>query len=129
MSLPDEWRQIDKPGREDITLFISGDGSAWEYVGQLLHGTPLVPTPCTGLTCEAEIRTDQDNGLLELTSEFSSPSTGVFKVSASQGAVTGLLASDTAARGAKFKLGRWQFAVIDGPDRFVILHGDAWGLR
>jgi hypothetical protein len=129
MSLPDEWRQIEKPGREDITLFISGDGSAWEYVGQLLHGTPLTPTPCTGLTCESEIRTDQDNALLQLAAEFTDAANGLFKISTSQDGVTGLLTSDTAVRGAKFKLGRWQLAVVDAGKRFVVMHGDVWGIR
>jgi hypothetical protein len=129
MSLPDEWREIEKPGKEDITLFVSGDGSSWEYVGQLLNGTPLLPTDCTGLTCEAEIRTDADNALLELTASLTTPASGVFKVSADNSAVTGLLAADSPARGARFKLGRWQFAVIDGTDRFVVLHGDVWGIR
>jgi hypothetical protein len=129
MSLPDEWRQIDKPGKEDITLFVSGDGSAWEYVGQLLNGTPLLPTNCTGLTCEAEIRTDKDDALLALTASFTTEAFGVFKVSATHESVTGLLTSDTAVRGARFKLGRWQFAVVDGSERFVVLHGDVWGIR
>lgn len=129
MALPDEWRQIEKPGKEDITLFVSGDGSAWEYVGQLLHGTPLAPTPCTGLTCEAEIRTDKDNALLTLTAVFTTEASGIFKLSTSQDSVVGLLASDAAVRGARFKLGRWQLAVVDGLDRFVVLHGDVWGIR
>jgi hypothetical protein len=129
MSLPDEWRQIDKPGREDITLFVSGDGSAWEYVGQLLNGTPLLPTNCAGLTCESEIRTDKDDALLSLTAVFTTEASGIFKISTTQESVIGLLASDTAVRGAKFKLGRWQLAVIDGADRFVVLHGDVWGIR
>jgi len=129
MTLPDEWRQIEKPGREDITVFVSGDGSAWEYVGQLLNGTPLVPTDCTGLTCEAEIRTDVDNALLTLTADFTTIASGIFKLSTTQESVIGLLSSDSPPRGAKFKIGRWQFAVIDGTDRFVVIHGDVWGIR
>jgi hypothetical protein len=129
MSLPSEWREIEKAGKEDITLFVSGDGSSWEYVGQLLNGTPLLPTDCTGLTCQAEIRNDEDNALLEMTSSFTTPASGIFKVSADNSAVTGLLAEDAPIRGARFKIGRWQFAVIDGADRFVVLHGDVWGIR
>jgi len=129
MALPSEWREIERPGREDITLYVSGDGSSWEYVGQLKHGDPIAPTDCTGLTCEAEIRSDGDDAVMSLGASFTSEATGVFKLTASNSSVIALLPSDAPPKGARIKIGRWQFAVNDGTDRFVLMSGDVWGLR
>jgi hypothetical protein len=130
MSLPDDWREIEKPGKLDINLFISSDGSAWEYQGQIKHGDPIAPTNCTGLTLESEIRTASDDHLSDITAAFTSEAIGVFKLSLTAEQVCAIIPpADAALNGQRIKLGRYYLAVIDGADRFVIQHGDVWGIR
>ena len=130
MALPDAWRQIEKPGDESITLFVSGDSSNWEYAGQLQNGTPLAPTNCAGLTLQAEIRTEADIAIATITAAFTTAATGAFKLSLTNDEVNAIvLPDDTPLKTGRVLIGRWQMAVVDGTDRFVVLAGNVWGKR
>jgi hypothetical protein len=127
--LPLEWHQIEAPGREPISFFISGDGGArWDQFTIL--DASSVPCNLTGCSIAAEIRTDDDNLLATLTAQITDPTNGVCRVS-STAAVNAALAlpDDAPLNGVRIRLGRYSVFITDSAGRWCIKAGDAYGIR
>jgi hypothetical protein len=127
--LPLEWHQIEAPGREPLSFFISGDGGArWDQFTILDAST--VACNLTGCSIAAEIRSDDDTLVATLTAQIIDAANGVCRVSSTAAVNSALpLPQDSPMNGAKIRLGRYSVFVTDSAGRWCIKAGDAYGIR
>ena len=127
--LPAEWHEIEAPGREDMSFFISGDGADRWDVFQI-QGSNGIGLDLTGCSIAAEIRDDADNAVATLAASFTTVATGICRVSTTAAISAALpLPDDSPIRGAKIKLGRYAYFITDSAGRWCVKAGDAYGIR
>lgn len=127
--LPDVWHEIASPGREDLDFFVSGDGGARWDVFQIKDDSGAA-CDITGCSLSAEIRSETDDHIATLTSQITSPSTGLCRVSSTAAVNAAMpIPDDAPIRGARIKLGRYSYFITDSAGRWCIKAGDAYGIR
>lgn len=127
--LPDEWHQIDGPGREPLEFWVGGDGGDRHDVFQLLDSLGA-PVPCNGLTVEAEIRDDDNQLVAPLEASFDNESLGIVLVASSADANAAMANACVALpRGGRQRLGQYTVYITDSLGRWPIKSGDANGVR
>lgn len=129
MALSDTIKRISKPGRyRPIEIFIGGAGQSFQRDFQILVSGS--PEPLSGVTPSAEIRSLDDNLLVEMICSVTDAVNGWVSMQLTRQAADAISWPDDGPKNGNRALrGRWHLRLDDGVTSMPIACGDVWVTR
>lgn len=123
--LSDTIKRTTKPGRMPIELFVGGEAQSFQRDIQILVGDPATAEPLTDVTPSAEIRSLEDDLLVEMTCTVTDAANGWVRVSLTAAQANAITwPDDGPIRGSRAVRGRWHLRLDDGTTNMPVIAGD-----
>jgi hypothetical protein len=123
MALSTAIKQIERPGRLPIEIYVGGDGQSYQQGFTITVDS--VAENLTGVTPTAEIRTLDDSLLATMTAEVVSAAAGTVRISMTRAAADAIeWPPNGPILGQRSIRGRWHLRLDDGATSMVVIAGD-----
>ena len=123
MALSTAIKEIERPGRLPIEIYLGGDGQSFQRGFTITIDSAA--QDLTGVTPSAEIRTLDDSLLVQMTAVVVSAAAGTVRVSMTRATADAIeWPTNGPILGQRTIVGRWHLRLDDGTTSMVVLTGD-----